>query len=207
MTQESCRYFPSLAFHPGGRSVVPCICLGTVSPCFFASEERFIVHSAAQRLAAFGAGLLGLTALATTVIAAPAGATGESATDDTPPPIVEVYDYPGAAQILAERNITLLKGDGNILLVDCASGGNLIVVQSYKTKGDACFRVSKAPGYVTMQIPETYFIMGDTHTAKATLTAKSTTETVDIQPGKWTPVGESLPNHDPAALLEIRVTA
>ncbi|EOD67336.1 hypothetical protein [Amycolatopsis vancoresmycina] len=165
------------------------------------------MHSAARRIAAFGAGLLGVAALAATIIAAPAGATGGSAADDTPPPIVETYDYPGAARIFAERNITLLKGDGNVQLADCASGGNLIVVQSYKTKGDACFRVLKAPGYVTMQIPETYFIMGDTHTAKATLTAKTATETVDIQPGKWTPVGESLPNHDPAALLEIRVTA
>jgi hypothetical protein len=185
---------------------VPRICLGTVS--LFATEERFIVHSASRHLAAVGAGLLGLTALATTVIAAPAGATSGTAADDTPPPIVETYDYPGAAQIFAERNITLLKGDGHVLLVDCASGGDLIVVQSYKIKGgDACFRVTGTPGYVTMQIPETYFIKGDTHTAKATLTAKSTTETVNIVQGQWTPVGESLPNHDPAALLEIRVTA
>ncbi|WP_206796865.1 hypothetical protein [Amycolatopsis sp. MtRt-6] len=166
------------------------------------------MHSAPTRLAAFGAGLLGLAALATTVIAAPAGATGATTADDTPPPIVETYDYPGADRILAERNITLLKGDGHVLLVDCASGGDLIIVQSYKIKGgDACFRVTGTPGFVTMQIPETYFIKGDSHTAKATLTAKSTTETVTIQPGQWTPVGESMPNHDPAALLEIRVTA
>ncbi|MBE8525891.1 hypothetical protein ILP97_51880 [Amycolatopsis sp. H6(2020)] len=205
--RESQRYLPSLRFIPGGGLSCHVSAWAPFPVAFLASEERFTVHSAARRLAAFGTGLIGLTALAATMIAAPAGATGGSAADDTPPPIVEIYDYPGAAQILAERNITLLKGDGNILLADCATGGSLIVVQSYKTKGDACFRVTKAPGYVTMQIPETYFIMGDTHTAKATLTAKSTTETVDIQPGKWTPVGESLPNHDPAALLEIRVTA
>ncbi|MEA5364682.1 hypothetical protein VA596_34480 [Amycolatopsis sp., V23-08] len=169
------------------------------------------MHSASRRLATFGAAVLGLSALVTSVFttsAGAAGAAGATAADDGPPPIVETYDYPGADRILAERNITLLKGDGHILLVDCASGGNLIVVQSYKIKGgDACFRVTGTPGYLTMQIPETYFIKGDGHTAKATLTAKSTTETVDIQPGQWTPVGESLPNHDPAALLEIRVTA
>ncbi len=164
--------------------------------------------SAPRRLASFGAGLLGLAALVTTVIVTPAGATGGTAADDAPPPIVETYDYPGADRIFAERNITLLKGDGHVLLVDCVSGGDLIIVQSYKIKGgDACFRVTGTPGYVTMQIPETYFIKGDSHTAKATLTAKSTTETVAIQPGQWTPVGESMPNHDPAALLEIRVTA
>ncbi|MFB9928293.1 hypothetical protein ACFORO_09800 [Amycolatopsis halotolerans] len=158
-----------------------------------------------KRLGLGCATLLGLTtALFTTSEAAASGA----ADDTAPPPLVETYDYPGADKILAERNITLLKGDGHVLLVDCASGGDLIVVQSYKIKGgDACFRVTGVPGYVTMQIPETYFIKGDSHTAKATLTAKSTTESVDIQKGQWTPVGESIPKHDPAALLEIRVTA
>ncbi|MFD6072718.1 MULTISPECIES: hypothetical protein [Amycolatopsis] len=166
------------------------------------------MHFASRRLAVVCAGLLGLSALATTLTVIPADAVGETTADDTPPPIVETYDYPGADRILAERNITLLKGDGRVLLVDCVSGGDLIVVQSYKIKGgDACFRVTGTPGYVTMQIPETYFIKGDSHTSKATLTAKSTTETVDIRPGQWTPVGEALPNHDPAALLEIRVTA
>src|SRR3982751_1330666 len=38
---------------------------------------------------------------------------------DEPTSIVETFDYPGAEQILADRDILLKKGDGHLLLTDC----------------------------------------------------------------------------------------
>ena len=41
---------------------------------------------------------------------------------------IEDFGYPNADKILAEQNIALKRGDGHILLADCASGTDLLEV-------------------------------------------------------------------------------
>lgn len=139
------------------------------------------------------------------------GATSARADDprpaETQPPIEENYDYPFADKIFAERGIRLIKGDGRILLVDCG-GPDLVEVLS-RSKGKFCFQVKGTRGgYVTMELPETYLIKGDSHPIAAKVIVDGETEIVPVNKNEWVPVGEGTdPNSGPATLLEIRASA
>lgn len=121
------------------------------------------------------------------------------------PGIEENYDHPNADNILAERSIRLLKGDGHILLVECDSADVVEVLS--RRSGKFCFQVKGAQGYLTLELPETYLIKGDNHSLAAKVTIDGKTETVAVKKNQWTPVGEgSSPNSGPATLLEIRAS-
>ncbi|WP_334270995.1 hypothetical protein [Saccharopolyspora indica] len=127
-----------------------------------------------------------------------------SALPVNPPPAVEEYDYPGADQIFADRGIRLLKGDGGIVLADCAAEGPVIRVKSI-TLRDSCFRVVGASGWLTMEIPRVFAIQGGSHNVAARITSNGKTEAVDISPGEYTPVGEG-ESSDPATLVELHAS-
>ena len=134
--------------------------------------------------------------------------TTAAVADDPQPPIEETYDYPGADQIFQERGIRLLKGDGHILLVDCASGTGFAEVLS-SSKGQFCFRLSGTRGYLTMELPEAYLIKGGSgHTITATVTVDNVVETVQVPKNIWVAVGEGAdPENGLATLLELRAVA
>lgn len=122
---------------------------------------------------------------------------------DEPPPLVEDYAYPGADQIFAERGITLLKGDGHILLADCAaSATGQIALRSSQHADPICFKVTGATGWLSMSIPEVYSVKGDGHSAEATLTTDegATTSKTPITKNAWTPINAG----DGATLLELK---
>ncbi|MEV6358651.1 hypothetical protein AB0M40_38945, partial [Streptomyces hydrogenans] len=52
----------------------------------------------------------------------------EAVADAAPGYAVENYDYPNADKILAEKNIVLKRGDGHIVLADCAGETGLLEV-------------------------------------------------------------------------------
>ncbi|MEU1290226.1 trypsin-like serine protease [Kitasatospora sp. NPDC005856] len=114
-----------------------------------------------------------------------------SATEATPPPLaVEDFIHPGAAKILAERNITLKAGDGHIQLADCASGPGL--VQLYSRAADpslVCFRITGPKGYLALQIPQIYNIKGDDHTVTAKINTSGNTTEFQLD-NNWKPIGE-----------------
>lgn len=119
------------------------------------------------------------------------------------PGLEENYDYPNAGNLLAEKKLRLLKGDGHILLVDCG-GADLVEVLS-RSGGRFCFQVKGAQGYLTLELPETYLIKGGNHPLTAKVTIDGETKTVTVKKNEWAPVGEgSSPNSGPATLLEIR---
>jgi hypothetical protein len=132
-----------------------------------------------------------------------------AAADEAPPPIEENYDYPNADQIFAERGIKLIKGDGHILFADCAANADQMRVRSRRwpgALGEFCFRVRGTRGFVTLELPETYLILGDSHAATAKVTVDGETEAVTIPKNTWVGVGEGEnPNNGPATLLELRV--
>lgn len=186
--------------------------------------ERVMKFHRRTAWASAGAAVATVAAVALVALAtAPAGATPETTTlsvrqaaaAETPSHIVEDYSYPGAEQILAERGITLLKGDGDILLAECGPSG-LIQVRSAE-KGLICFEVvgqtaastQSVPtldAWITMSIPSVYVIRGDENDAEVDLTANNETTTYDLVPNEWTPVGEGAePENGPATLLTIRI--
>ena len=132
------------------------------------------------------------------------GANAATAVDDTPPPIVETYDYPGAEQIFAERGIRLLKGDGHILFADCGSGGNLVEVWSRTAQTPFCFRITGAQGFLSLSLARVYLIKGDDHVLRATMLIKDAPAIIDVAKNQWTSVGEGAdPQNGPSALVEL----
>ena len=132
------------------------------------------------------------------------------------PATVETFDYPGAAQVLAQRGIRLHRGDGHIVLVDCGSNpdtppADMILVQTYDLElpGDPnfCFRARGSSGFLTMEIPLSYLIRGDnSHTIAAKVETLDDPVVVDVErvdPTEWQPVGVGQSRGE-ATILELR---
>lgn len=126
--------------------------------------------------------------------------------DTRPGHVVETFAYPGADKIQQEKGILLKRGDGHIVLTDCASGTGLLAVWA-RGKGQICFRTTGTTGYLAVEIPSVYAVKGAlTHDADVVLTATDDTrQEIDVPKESWTPVGESAdPQSREFALLEIR---
>jgi hypothetical protein len=173
--------------------------------------------------------LAGAATLVVTVAAAAfaGGTAGTGATEvaamsavaESPPSIEENYDYPGAAQVLAQRGIKLYKGDGHIVLVDCGPNPNtppadLILVQSWDLNlpggPNFCFKAKGTTGYLTMEISQAYFLRGENSRAiSAKVETRDEPTVIDVErvdPGEWQPVGEGQ-SRGPATVLELRYPA
>jgi hypothetical protein len=139
-------------------------------------------------------------------------ATGATAADDSPPSVVEDYSYPGAAKIFEDRALTLISGDGHIVLVDCRSQTGLLEVHAYNSAdhgidpGHYCFKVTGSTGYLRMEIPFAYQVKGDSHSVQAAIEINGQNSTVPIAKNGWTGIGEGA-GTDPSTLLELRASA
>lgn len=150
------------------------------------------------------------TLLASGGTTAPAAEQAEPS--DPQPSLVEDYSYPGSAQILAQRGITLIRGDGHITLVACG-GPNLVEVRSSNSPADKdpdpghyCFKVTGTSGNLTLDIPNAFQVKGDSHAVTATITVNNETNTVAVTKNSWTGIGlGSGPN--PATLLKLDATS
>ncbi|CAM3870859.1 hypothetical protein KIPE111705_28985 [Kibdelosporangium persicum] len=171
------------------------------------------VHRRPLATVVTAAAVVAVTFAAPVGSAAPA-AKPAAAPADTPTSTVEDTSYPGAAQILAERGIKLIGGDGTIQLATCGPSG-LIELRSTE-KGRVCFKAEPAywggryriTGYIALEIPSVYLIKGDEKDVEATLTVNNQTKVYPIDKNAWTPVGEGAgPGNPPETLLEIRASA
>ncbi|UNM14848.1 hypothetical protein J4032_28330 [Streptomyces formicae] len=153
--------------------------------------------------AAVAAGALAWVALAGA--GATSGAVAPVA-DEAPGFAVEDFNYPQADKILAEKNIVLKRGDGHIVLVDCASGTGLLEVWA-RDKEKICFNVTGNSGWLTMEIPSVHLIKGNDYTTQVDMTVGTEEKTFDIAKNAWTSVGESAdPEGREHMLVEIRST-
>lgn len=125
--------------------------------------------------------------------------------DRVQPGIEEDFTYPGADKIFAERGIRLLKGDGHILLVECDNSAGLVKVWSPFSTEPSCFRVIRAPGLLTLELPEVYGIRAGQQSLAAVVTINGTTETISVEQERWAPVGVGA-NMAPATLIELRAS-
>lgn len=135
------------------------------------------------------------------------GVATVAAADDTPPPIEEDYDYPGADKIFAERGILLKKGDGHILLTDCVPGGDFLEVRS-RNRDPFCFRVTGSSGYLTMELSDAYLVFSDSsHTTVANYVVNGVPGSTTVVPDGVEGIGEGSNPAGSPVLLEIRVTS
>ncbi|MFE0812960.1 hypothetical protein ACFW4M_27365 [Streptomyces sp. NPDC058794] len=137
-----------------------------------------------------------------------AGATGSSAeavAEAAPGYAVEDYAYPDADKILAEQNIVLKRGDGHIVLADCAAGGNLLQFLA-RDHEDVCFEVTADEGYLTLELPAVHGVKtDDSANTHLEMTAEGDQVEYDIPADTWKGVGESVDGRE-HVLVEIRVT-
>lgn len=135
-----------------------------------------------------------------------ASGTVAAAADETPGYAVEDFNYPQADKILAEQGIALKRGDGHIVLVDCAGGTGLIEVWARRQDNKKiCFRVTGNSGWLTMEIPAVHSIKGNDYTTEVDMTVGSEKKSFDITKNEWTSVGESADEQNREHMLvEIR---
>ncbi|MCA6095925.1 hypothetical protein LE181_27650 [Streptomyces sp. SCA3-4] len=139
--------------------------------------------------------------------AAPAAASTAAA---DMPSTVESFAYPGAAKIVQDQQITLKRGDGHILLTDCSLKHD-IQVESRIGKNYYCFSVSGKQGFLTLELPDVYFLWNKELPVQAKVTADGETTVVNApaaKPGQenLTHIGETSNSGKPSVLLELRVT-
>ncbi|MEV6684486.1 hypothetical protein AB0N28_03965 [Streptomyces sp. NPDC051130] len=128
----------------------------------------------------------------------------KSIADEGPGYAIEDFGYPNADKILAEQHITLKRGDGHILLADCASGTDLMEVWSRQNE-KICFRVTGTGGYLTLEIPAVFAVKGNNYSAQVDMSVGSERKSFDINKNTWTAVGESADEQGrDFMLLEIR---
>ncbi|MFJ7272790.1 hypothetical protein ACIQV3_40260 [Streptomyces sp. NPDC099050] len=128
--------------------------------------------------------------------------------DEGPGYAVEDFGYPNADKILAEQGITLKRGDGHILLADCASGTDLLQVMTREQSSLICFRVTGSSGYLALEIPAVHAVKGNNYATQVDMTAGEESKSFDITKNKWTGVGESAdPEGRDFMLMEIRTAA
>ncbi|MFF3017337.1 hypothetical protein [Streptomyces sp. NPDC057939] len=144
--------------------------------------------------ATLGVGALAWLVVGGGVSAAPVPPVGGSAmaavADEGPGYAVEDFGYPDADKILAERGITLKRGDGHIVLADCASATDLLEVWS-RANDKICFRVTGTTGYLSLEIPAVFAVKGNSYSAKVDMTTGPEEKQFDVNKNAWTPVGES----------------
>ncbi|WP_308402214.1 hypothetical protein [Streptomyces sp. AN091965] len=110
--------------------------------------------------------------------------------DDAPGFAIEYFAYPQADKIRAEKGIILKRGDGHVLLADCAGGPGLLEVWA-RAKEKICFRVTGNSGYLSLEIPSVFGVKGNDYAARVDMTAGSERKSFDITKNAWTGVGES----------------
>ncbi|MEU8437605.1 hypothetical protein AB0F18_32860 [Streptomyces sp. NPDC029216] len=156
---------------------------------------------------AAAAACIALAVTTTHASEAPAQST-TSVSADLAPYAVEGFAYPDAARIQAELGITLKRGDGHIVLADCASASGLMEVYS-RTRGKICFRATGKTGHLSLEVPVVYGMKGDTtHQAAVTLTAEGSTQNVTVAPNEWKGVGEAAdPERRDHVLVDITVSS
>ncbi|WP_326661382.1 hypothetical protein [Streptomyces sp. NBC_00385] len=155
--------------------------------------------------AATAAGALAWAVLAQGGAGAASQSSTETVAEAAPGYAVEDYNYPNADKIQAEQNIVLKRGDGHVVLADCAAGGNLLQFLA-RDHADVCFKVTADEGFLTLELPAVHGVKtDDSVNTHLEMTAEGDQVEYDIPADTWKGVGESVDGRE-HVLVEIRVT-
>ena len=151
-----------------------------------------------------GAVLLGLSACQTSE--APSTSRQVSrATATAETTLEEDFSYPGAEAYLPS-GIHLKQGDGNLLIVNCATDAHVIKVESFEGSGEYCFNIRGPSAYVTLELSGVFLIWTSNASVGATVLVGTQQSVVDLQEG-YNPVGfDASGNPVGARLLELRLS-
>ncbi|MEU9377192.1 hypothetical protein AB0D94_25925 [Streptomyces sp. NPDC048255] len=127
------------------------------------------------------------------------------------PLAIEDFIYPNSAQIQAEQDIKLIRGDGGITLADCDTNAAQIRVYSKeepgeKRKGVYCFATHGNTGQLALELERVFMIDANDHPLSASLSADGVTKTVTVAKDGFVSVGEGVIGGSRSVLLELRVT-
>ena len=147
--------------------------------------------------------LLGLAACQTSETPSTSSQVSRAATAETT--LEEDFNYPGAEAYLPS-GITLKKGDGNLLIVNCATQAHAVKVESFEGSGEFCFNIRGQSAYVTLELAGVFLIWTSNAAVQATVLVGTQQSVVDLQEG-YNPVGFD-PSGNPvgARLLELRLS-
>ncbi|MFF4817142.1 hypothetical protein ACFY2K_21420 [Kitasatospora sp. NPDC001309] len=151
-------------------------------------------------------------AIAVAAAATLVGATVFAAADTTPPPsdnstapsAVEDFSYPAAASI---TRVKLVRGDGHILLGDCAKPSQIQVWTRAPGNPDnkICFTATGATGSLVLQLPDVFGVQTSGRAVRVALTAGTASQTLDVPKDGFKGVGEGL-GSAPTNVVELTVT-
>jgi hypothetical protein len=146
--------------------------------------------------------LLGFTACQTSETPSTSSQVSRAATAETT--LEEDFSYPGAEAHLPS-GITLKKGDGNLLIVDCATEAHVVKVESFE-RGEFCFNIRGQSAYVTLELSAVFLISTSNAAVQATVLVGTQQSVVDLEEG-FNPVGyDENGNAVGARLLELRLS-
>lgn len=183
---------------------------------------RLLSHTAI--LGAVGLATAGTIGAISTVSAhsggqVPQRVAAEAAAAPTSDSIMETFEYPEAAEILARDKVKLISGDGHILIAKCETPPEgdlgLIEVRTSATGvSKVCFKVHGNTGLLNLEVPAVFEIRGDGLRKGAGHNITAIVETEDgklppvkVNPSGSTGVGIGDPNIDKEAiLLQLKVT-
>jgi hypothetical protein len=118
----------------------------------------------------------------------------------------EDFSYPGAESYLAS-GIKLERGDGNLLIVDCATQAHVVKVESYEGAGEFCFQIRGASAYVSLELSGVFLIWTSNAAVQASVIIGGQQSIVDLQDG-YNPVGFGSGGSElGATLLELRLSS
>ncbi|MFG2919139.1 hypothetical protein ACGF0D_40450 [Kitasatospora sp. NPDC048298] len=142
-----------------------------------------------------------------------AGATAIASADTTPPPAdnsaappaVEDFTYPGADTV---TKVKLGRGDGHILLGDCAKPTQIQIWTRAPGNPDnrICFTVAGTTGTLTLQLPDVFAVQtSGGRSLKVGLTVDGAAQTLDVPKDGFKGIGEGT-SGNPAGITELTVT-
>ncbi|MFF1344239.1 hypothetical protein ACFVYT_41675 [Streptomyces sp. NPDC058290] len=149
---------------------------------------------------------LGAAAAVAALTQTATGAPGALAAEEIPGYVAETFGYPNADAVLKEKGIVLKRGDGHITLADCGSGTGLLqIMRRHGDTAPVCFKVTGESGFLTMEIPSVYLVMGNDYDTTVGMTVGAEEKSFPITRNQWTPVGETTdPDAREYMLVEIR---
>lgn len=146
----------------------------------------------------------GVAAVAMALVAtvsAVAMAAGEEAPAQPADSLVEDYAYPAGDAV---AGIKLIKGDGNITLVDCVNGGaGLLRVRSFVREDEFCFQLRGKQGYLALELQKTYQLrdLDTAHSVEAEVTSDGVSQApIAVPADTWAVIKQ-------ATLVELRSRA
>ncbi|MFD0278606.1 hypothetical protein ACFVHB_32510 [Kitasatospora sp. NPDC127111] len=154
--------------------------------------------------------------LAAAAVAVPAviGASSLAAADTTPAPppadasappsAVEDFGYPGAGGI---TKVKLLRGDGHVLLTDCAQPSEIQIWTRAPGNPDnkVCFTAAGTVGTLTLELPDVFAVQTSGRAVRVGLTVGGAAQTLDVPKDGFQGVGEGT-GQAPSTLVDLRIT-